>query len=115
MTNPIVLALGLASLALYGQSQKAGDSSNAAPGKQVSLSVSVNALLGLVEGQMMDLVRAMPAGKHDFAPVAAIFSPSQKTEFAGVRTFGALAIHVAQATDWPRRSGERSRMSMRLP
>jgi hypothetical protein len=97
MMKRIVLALGIASLALYGQSQKEGDSSSGASGKQVSPSESANALLGVIEGQMMDLVKAMPADKYGFAPVAAIFAPSQRTEFAGVRTFGALAIHVAQA------------------
>jgi hypothetical protein len=97
MMKQIVLALGMASLALYGQSQKGGDSSSAVPGKQVSPSETVNALLGVVEGQMMDVVKIMPADKYGFAPVASIFVPSQRTEFAGVRTFGALAIHVAQA------------------
>lgn len=96
MMKRIVLALGMASLA-FGQSQKGGESSSGATSTQVSPSESVNALLGLVEGQMMDLVRAMPAGRYDFAPVAPIFAPSQRTDFAGVRTFGALAIHVAQA------------------
>jgi hypothetical protein len=97
MMKRIVLAFGMASLALYGQSQNGSGSSSAAPGKQVSPSESVNALLVLVEGQMRDLVKAMPADKYGFAPAAAIFAPSQKTEFEGVRTFGALAIHVAQA------------------
>jgi len=46
---------------------------------------------------MMSLVKAMPADKYDFAPSAAIFVPSQKTDFSGVRTFGALVIHVTQA------------------
>jgi len=54
-------------------------------------------MLSGTESQMMSLVKAMPSDKYDFAPSAAIFVPSQKTDFAGVRTFGALVIHVTQA------------------
>src|ERR1700689_3934459 len=56
-----------------------------------------NAMLAGPENQMMLLVKAMPAEKYGFAPSAAIFVLSQKTDYAGVRTFGALVIHVAQA------------------
>jgi hypothetical protein len=56
-----------------------------------------NAMLTGTENQMMLLVKAMPAEKYGFAPSAAIFVPSQKTDYAGVRTFGALVVHVAQA------------------
>ena len=56
-----------------------------------------NAMLSGTENQMMLLVKAMPADKYGFAPSAAIFVQSQKTEYAGVRTFGALVIHVTQA------------------
>lgn len=60
-------------------------------------STALNAMLSGTESQMMSLVKAMPADKYDFAPSAAIFVPSQKTDFTGVRTFGALVIHVTQA------------------
>jgi hypothetical protein len=63
----------------------------------VSPADSFNALLNSAEGQMMSLVKAMPAEKYSFAPSASIFVPSQKTEYNGVRTFAALVIHVAQA------------------
>jgi hypothetical protein len=95
MMKRIVLALGMASLALYGQSQNGSDSSSA-PGMQLSPAESVNSVLGVVERQMMGLVKAMPADRYGFSPAASIFVPSQRTEFAGVRTFAALAIHVAQ-------------------
>jgi hypothetical protein len=71
--------------------------SNTPPGSIIEPSVALNAMLSGTENQMMSLVKAMPADKYDFAPSAAIFVPSQKTDFSGVRTFGALAIHVTQA------------------
>ena len=51
----------------------------------------------MTEIQMISLVKAFPADKYGFAPSAAIFAPRQQTEYTGVRTFGALVIHVAQA------------------
>ena len=45
----------------------------------------------------MDLVKAMPAEKYSFAPSTTVFVSSQKVAFDGVRTFGALVIHVTQA------------------
>jgi hypothetical protein len=71
--------------------------SNTPPGSIIEPSVALNAMLSGTENQMMSLVKAMPADKYDFAPSAAIFVPSQKTDFSGVRTFGALVIHVTQA------------------
>ena len=71
--------------------------SNTPPGSIIEPSVALNAMLSGTENQMMSLVKAMPTDKYDFAPSAAIFVPSQKTDFSGVRTFGALVIHVTQA------------------
>jgi hypothetical protein len=70
---------------------------NTPPGSIIEPSVALNAMLSGTENQMMSLVKAMPADKYDFAPSATIFVPSQKTDFSGVRTFGALVIHVTQA------------------
>ena len=53
--------------------------------------------LSTTESQMMMLVKAMPAEKYEFAASQAIFVPSQKTSYDGVRTFGGLILHVAQA------------------
>jgi uncharacterized damage-inducible protein DinB len=47
--------------------------------------------------EMMGAVKDMPADKFGFAPSAAIFVPTQKTEFATVRTFAQQATHVAEA------------------
>jgi hypothetical protein len=68
-----------------------------AAGSVVSPADSFNASLTTTENQVMLLVKAMPADKYGFAPSSAIFLPSQKTDYIGVRTFGALIIHVAQA------------------
>ena len=58
---------------------------------------AINAQLGLVEGEMMGAVKAMPAEKYSFAPNAAIFVLGQKPEFTKVRTFVEQVTHVAQA------------------
>jgi hypothetical protein len=58
---------------------------------------ALNSLLSMTESQMISLVKALPADKYGFAPSAAIFAPGQQTAFAGVRNFGGLVIHVAQA------------------
>jgi uncharacterized damage-inducible protein DinB len=54
------------------------------------------------EGQFLGLAKAMPADKYSFAPSAAIFVPAQKTDYLspnnqGVRSFGQMVAHVAQA------------------
>jgi uncharacterized damage-inducible protein DinB len=58
---------------------------------------AVDAELSIIEDEMMGAVKAMPADKYGFAPSAAIFVPSQKTEFATVRTFVQQVTHVADA------------------
>jgi hypothetical protein len=68
-----------------------------APGTLVAPAEALTSLLNMTESQMMSLVKAFPADKYGFAPSAAIFAPGQQTEYTGVRTFGALVIHVAQA------------------
>jgi hypothetical protein len=67
----------------------------AAPGTLIAPAEALNSLLNMTESQMM--VKAFPADRYGFAPSAAIFAPGQQTEYAGVRTFGALVIHVARA------------------
>ncbi len=63
----------------------------------VEPSVSFDASLKTLEDEMMSLAKAMPAEKYGFAPSAAIFVPSEKTSYEGVRSFGAMLAHVAQA------------------
>jgi hypothetical protein len=87
----------IACLSLAMQAQTPGGTSTVAPGTLIEPSASLNAMLSNTENQMLSLVKAMPADKYDFAPSAAIFVSSQMTDFTGVRTFGALAIHVTQA------------------
>jgi uncharacterized damage-inducible protein DinB len=75
-----------------------GSSASApAPGSIATPAKAFDSQLSLVENEMMDAVKAMPADKFSFAPSAAIFIPGQKTEFATVRTFAQQATHVAEA------------------
>ncbi|RXH57436.1 hypothetical protein GRAN_0746 [Granulicella sibirica] len=46
---------------------------------------------------MMGVAQAMPAEKYSFAPSQAIFTGSQTTKYEGVRTFGQMIAHIAQA------------------
>ncbi len=67
------------------------------PGAVVAPAEALNSLLKMTETQKISLVKALPADKYGFAPSAAIFAPGQQIDFTGVRTFGGLVIHVAQA------------------
>src|SRR5579863_3212656 len=71
--------------------------SEPAAGTIATPSAAYDSQLRIIEFEMMGAVKAMPADKFDFAPSQAIFVPSQKTEFATVRTFAQEATHVAQA------------------
>ncbi len=64
--------------------------------KKIAPSDAINAQLRIIEGEMMGVVKAMPADKFGFAPSQAIFAPGQKTKFETVRDFGQQAAHVAQ-------------------
>ena len=68
-----------------------------AAGTLVAPAKSFDDTLSSFEKQLVPLVKAMPADKNGFAPSAAIFVPTEKTEYTGVRTFGAMVIHIAQA------------------
>ena len=68
-----------------------------APGTLVAPAEALDSLLNMTESQMTSLVKALPADKYGFAPSAPIFASEQKTEYTGVRTFGGLVLHVAQA------------------
>jgi len=68
-----------------------------AAGTMAAPSKAVDSQLSLIESEMMGAVKAMPAEKFGFVPSAAIFVPTQTTEFATVRTFAQQATHVAQA------------------
>jgi uncharacterized damage-inducible protein DinB len=88
------LALGLCSLT--ARSQRVATSWPAA-GTIAEPSKAIDSQLKGLEDEMMGVVKAMPADKFGFAPSAAIFVPSQTTQFATVRTFAQQATHVAAA------------------
>jgi uncharacterized damage-inducible protein DinB len=89
--------LAMTAIAATAQMPMDGAQSGAKAGAIVTPSKAVDAQLNLIEGEMMGVVKAMPADKYVFAPSAAIFAPGQKTEFATVRTFAQQATHVAEA------------------
>jgi hypothetical protein len=87
----VMVCCATASIAQMGAAPKMAAGTIVEPAK------SFDDMLTGFEKEMMGVAKAMPAEKYDFAPSAAVFVPSQKTEYAGVRTFGAMAIHIAQA------------------
>jgi uncharacterized damage-inducible protein DinB len=64
--------------------------SKADAGALIAPAESLNALLGLMEQQVVGAADAMPAEKYDFAP-------SAPGDFTGVRTFGSQVKHLAEA------------------
>jgi len=76
-----------------------GTSAGPAPavGSIATPAAALDSQLNIIEFEMMGAVKAMPADKFGFAPSAAIFVPTQKTEFATVRTFAQQVTHVAEA------------------
>ena len=68
-----------------------------AAGTMIEPAKSFDAMLTNFEKEMMGLVKAMPGEKYSFAPSTAIFASTQTTEYTGVRSFGAMVAHVAQA------------------
>ncbi len=61
--------------------QSGTDASKATSGTVIEPSKSFDAALTAFEGQFMGLAKAMPADKYSFAPSAAIFAASQKTDY----------------------------------
>ncbi len=90
----VATALVIGCCAMGAPAQTSGAT---ATGAMVAPSKSFDASLSSFETEMMGLVRAMPADKYDFAPKAEIFTTAQKTEYAGVSSFGKMVKHVAQA------------------
>jgi uncharacterized damage-inducible protein DinB len=62
----------------------------ATPGVPISPAVSLNAVLGQLEKEVVGAADAMPAEKYDFAP-------SGPGDFKGVRTFSSQVKHLAEA------------------
>lgn len=68
-----------------------------AVGTAVEPAKAQDELLSMFESELMGVVQAMPADKFNFAPSAASFAAGSSAKFEGVRSFGAQAVHIAQA------------------
>jgi uncharacterized damage-inducible protein DinB len=103
MVKQMVVAIVLTACCSGGvQAQTAPPAPKIAPGTMIEPAKSFDTALTGFEGQFVGLAKAMPADKYSFAPSAAIFVPSQKTDYLspdnkGVRSFGEMVVHVAQA------------------
>ncbi len=103
MMKRMVVMLALAACCATGaKAQMGGAAPKIAPGTTIEPAKSFDAALSSFEDEMMGLAKAMPAEKYSFAPSAAIFAESQKTDYLspdnkGVRSFGQMVAHVAQA------------------
>jgi hypothetical protein len=98
MMKQMVVVLALAVCSVTGAKAQTGQAAPKVPAETIiEPSKSFDALLKIYEGEMMGAVNAMPADKYNFAPSAAIFKPEQGVKYDGVRTFGAMVAHVAQA------------------
>ena len=96
----VVLTFGVLGGVLGGlvlRAQMAPATPAVAKGTVVDPAKSFDEVLSVFEKEMMGVANAMPADKYSFAPSAALFVPSQKTEYSGVRTFASMVIHIAQA------------------
>jgi uncharacterized damage-inducible protein DinB len=81
------LCLALAAPAAMVAQDMGGQS--AAASATIAPADSLNALMSILEMEVVSAAEAMPADKYDFAPT--------QGDFKGVRTFGAQVKHLAQA------------------
>jgi glyoxylate utilization-related uncharacterized protein len=87
-----VLCTALAGPAiLYGQAGTAPAAAPAAAPATQTPGESLNALMGLLQQEVVGAAEALPADKYNFAP------PATMGEFKGVRTFGSQVKHLAEA------------------
>ena len=80
-----------------GAAQVAVNGSSAALGSPMDPAKAEDAMLNSLEGELTDVVKAMPADKFSFAPNASVFSSGQNEKFEGVRTFSKQVTHIIQA------------------
>jgi len=92
----VVMVVAVYSMTVV-KAQTGATAPKVAAGTMIEPGKSLDGLLKIYEDEMMGLVNAMPADKYDFAPSAAIFKPEQGVKYDGVRTFGQMVAHVAQA------------------
>jgi hypothetical protein len=98
MMKRMVMVLALAVCCVAGsEAQMAAKGPAIAAGTMIEPAKSFDGSLSAFEAEMMPLAKAMPVEKYDFAPSAAIFVQGQGSEYAGVRTFGAMVLHIAAA------------------
>ena len=103
MIRRMVAVCALVACCAIGAPAQTGGTKGIAPGTEsITPAQTFNALLSMYEGEMMGVVKEMPADKYNFAPSQAVFKDSQKTDYLspndkGVRTFGQMVAHVAQA------------------
>jgi hypothetical protein len=103
MMKRMVVMLALAACCIPGaKAQMGGTAPKIAPGTMIEPAKSFDAALSGLEDEMMGVAKEMPAEKYNFAPSAAIFAATQKTDYKspndkGVQTFGQMVAHVAQA------------------
>ena len=98
MMKQMVVVLALAVCSVTGAKAQMGQAAPKVPaGTIIEPSKSFDALLKIYEDEMMGAVNTMLADKYDFAPSPAIFKAEQGVKYDGVRTFGAMVAHVAQA------------------
>jgi hypothetical protein len=82
---------------VQAQQPQTGGMATVAPGTAIDPAKSFDASLTRLENLWMGAAQAMPADKYGFAPSAAIFAPSQKVQYDGVRTFAQIVTHTIQA------------------
>jgi uncharacterized damage-inducible protein DinB len=97
----IAVVLGVC-CGIGAQAQAGGNGKSAQATTMIDPSKSADALLTVLEKQFTGVAKTMPSEKYNFAPSAAIFVESQKTDYLspdnkGVRTFAENVKHVAQA------------------
>jgi uncharacterized damage-inducible protein DinB len=101
MMKRIVVALALAACCMTGAQGQMANAPKIEP-TMIEPAKTFGDMLSSFEEEVTGAAKAMPAEKYGFAPSAAIFASSQKTDYLspdnkGVRTFGAMVAHIAQA------------------
>jgi uncharacterized damage-inducible protein DinB len=85
-------AVVLSGCTLAGSAQMGATAAKVAPGSQMSPVQAQDELLNLFQEEFMNVAKAMPADKYNFAPAS-----TNGAKFDGVRTFAKEVAHVSQA------------------
>ena len=94
----ILLLAGFLAASPAGFAAQMGSGATAATlGAPMDPAKALDAMLSLYEGEMVSVVKAMPADKFNFAPSGPIFAPGQTPKYDGVRNFAKQVSHVTQA------------------